>query len=86
MQSDALILDALRTPIGRYRGALSRVRADDLPVTVPDPHTEAMGETGENVAEGHGISREDQDQFALRSHQLANAAWDDGHFQGPGAK
>ncbi|NIF28958.1 3-oxoadipyl-CoA thiolase [Pantoea sp. Tr-811] len=27
---DALIIDAVRTPIGRYGGALSRVRADDL--------------------------------------------------------
>jgi 3-oxoadipyl-CoA thiolase len=46
------------------------------------PHTEAMGETGENVAEEHGISREDQDKFALRSHQLAVAAWDEGRFDG----
>lgn len=28
--NDALIIDALRTPIGRYAGALSGVRADDL--------------------------------------------------------
>ena len=36
--------------------------------------TESMGETGENVAERYGISREDQDGFALRSHQRAVAA------------
>ena len=30
---------------------------------------ESMGETGENVAERYGVSREDQDAFALRSHQ-----------------
>jgi 3-oxoadipyl-CoA thiolase len=35
---------------------------------------EAMGETAENVAEQHHISREDQDAFALRSHELAVAA------------
>jgi 3-oxoadipyl-CoA thiolase len=46
------------------------------------PHTEAMGETGENVAEEHDVSREDQDEFALRSHQLAVAAWDEGRFEG----
>ena len=45
-------------------------------------HTEAMGETGENVAEERGISREDQDEFALRSHQRAIAAWDSGYFEG----
>jgi 3-oxoadipyl-CoA thiolase len=36
--------------------------------------TEAMGETAENVAERDKISREDQDRFALRSHQRAVAA------------
>jgi 3-oxoadipyl-CoA thiolase len=36
--------------------------------------TEAMGETGENVAERYGVSREDQDAYALRSHRRAVAA------------
>jgi 3-oxoadipyl-CoA thiolase len=36
--------------------------------------TESMGETGENVAERYGISREDQDAWGLRSHQRAVAA------------
>jgi 3-oxoadipyl-CoA thiolase len=36
--------------------------------------TESMGETGENVAERYGVSREDQDAFALRSHRRAVAA------------
>ena len=31
---DAFICDALRTPIGRYGGALSAVRPDDLAATV----------------------------------------------------
>jgi 3-oxoadipyl-CoA thiolase len=42
--------------------------------------TESMGETGENVAERYGISREDQDAFALRSHQRAVAAREAGRF------
>src|SRR4051794_38334328 len=42
--------------------------------------TESMGETGENVAERYGISREDQDAFALRSHQRAVAARESGKF------
>ena len=33
--------------------------------------TEAMGETAENVAERYSISRAEQDEFALRSHQRA---------------
>ncbi|MGJ7440721.1 3-oxoadipyl-CoA thiolase [Aquipuribacter sp. MA13-6] len=44
--------------------------------------TEAMGETAENVAEDHGVSREDQDAFALRSQQRAAAAQADGWFAG----
>ncbi|MDX6608458.1 MAG: hypothetical protein QOF85_383 [Solirubrobacterales bacterium] len=42
--------------------------------------TESMGETGENVAERYGISREDQDAFGLRSHQRATAAQEAGIF------
>ncbi len=41
---------------------------------------EAMGETGENVAERWQISREDQDAFALRSQQSWAAATDAGRF------
>jgi 3-oxoadipyl-CoA thiolase len=40
----------------------------------------SMGETGENVAEQCGVSREEQDEFALRSHQRAVAAIEDGRF------
>ncbi|BEU98675.1 3-oxoadipyl-CoA thiolase (plasmid) [Acidovorax sp. DW039] len=36
--------------------------------------TDAMGETAENVAREHGISRADQDAFALRSQQRAATA------------
>ena len=42
--------------------------------------TEAMGETAENVAERFGISREDSDAFALRSHQRAVEAHRAGRF------
>ncbi|MFJ2775739.1 MULTISPECIES: thiolase family protein [unclassified Kitasatospora] len=40
----------------------------------------SMGETAEEVAVRHGIGRERQDAFALRSHQRAAAARKDGHF------
>ncbi|GGB54762.1 thiolase family protein [Deinococcus soli (ex Cha et al. 2016)] len=39
-----------------------------------------MGMTAENVATKYGISREDQDAFAFRSHQRAAAAQDAGKF------
>ena len=41
---------------------------------------ESMGETGENVAERWGVSREDQDAFALRSQQRWAAAAEAGRF------
>ncbi|HYF78942.1 MAG TPA: 3-oxoadipyl-CoA thiolase [Symbiobacteriaceae bacterium] len=41
----------------------------------------SMGETAENVAERWGVSRADQDAFALRSQQKAVAAMAAGRFQ-----
>jgi 3-oxoadipyl-CoA thiolase len=52
----------------------------------PNPRMEAMfplesmGETGENVAERWGVSREEQDAFALRSQQRWAAAHEAGRF------
>lgn len=41
-----------------------------------------MGYTAEFLAQTQGISREDQDQFAFRSHQKATAAFAGGAFRG----
>jgi len=41
---------------------------------------ESMGETGENVAERYGVSREEQDGFALRSQQRWAVAQEAGRF------
>ena len=52
----------------------------------PNPRLEAMfplesmGETGENVAERWGVSREDQDAFALESQRRWAAAAEAGRF------
>jgi len=52
----------------------------------PNPRMEAMfplesmGETGENVAERYGVSRKEQDAFALQSHQRWAAAAASGKF------
>src|SRR5712692_5372697 len=43
------------------------------------PHS--MGETAENVAVRFAVSREDQDRFALRSHQRAVQATVEGRFK-----
>ncbi len=42
---------------------------------------DAMGETAENLADLHNITREDQDAFALRSQQKASAAREKGRFK-----
>mgnify|MGYP001550201898 CR=1 FL=1 len=41
----------------------------------------SMGITAENVAEKYGVTREDQDQFAVESHQKAVNAWQTGVFE-----
>jgi 3-oxoadipyl-CoA thiolase len=43
-------------------------------------HPYSMGETAENVAERHQISREDQDRYAFESQQRCKAAMDAGRF------
>ena len=40
-----------------------------------------MGLTAENLAEKYAISREEQDEFALRSQELAHAAIESGRFE-----
>jgi acetyl-CoA acyltransferase len=41
----------------------------------------AMGVTAEFLAQTQGISRQEQDEFAVRSHRLAAAAHDQGEFK-----
>ncbi len=40
-----------------------------------------MGTTAENVADKYGVSREDADAYAVRSHQRAAKAIDEGYFE-----
>lgn len=55
----------------------------------PDFHPElaeqeyyiGMGETAEILAEEGNISREDQEDFAVGSHEKALKAWENGHFK-----
>lgn len=44
------------------------------------------GESAEILADKFGLSREEQDDFAARSHRLAHAAWDSGIFESEVAK
>ncbi|HVS99087.1 MAG TPA: thiolase family protein [Solirubrobacterales bacterium] len=47
---------------------------------MPGRWTISLGESAEKLAAIHAISRESQDEFALRSHTLADRAWNEGRF------
>ncbi|HET7048663.1 MAG TPA: thiolase family protein [Solirubrobacteraceae bacterium] len=47
---------------------------------MPEQWTISLGESAEKLARIYEISREAQDEFALRSHQRAAAAWDEGFY------
>ena len=54
---------------------------DMLQATLTDKYTgEGMGMTAEKLADIHSISRKDQDEFAILSHERAAAARDAGKF------
>jgi acetyl-CoA acetyltransferase family protein len=42
--------------------------------------TVSLGEATEQLAEKHGITRDRMDEFAYRSHQLTQQAWDEGFY------
>lgn len=42
--------------------------------------TVSLGEATERLRQRHGITRWRQDEYALRSHVLAHAAWEAGHY------
>lgn len=62
-------------PMTGYKFSPDQVLADDF----PEAYT-SMGITAENVSERYKVSREDQDQFALESHQKAFHAVESGLF------
>jgi acetyl-CoA acyltransferase len=47
---------------------------------MPEQWTISLGASTEKLAGLHGIGREEQDAFALRSHQRTAAAWDAGFY------
>ena len=47
---------------------------------MPEEWTASLGECNEQVAERLGISRERQDEFSVRSHLAAHAAWEAGFY------
>ena len=82
--SDALVSASKAKTFGGRVRALAKVRPRDLvPITpaIAEPSTgESMGESAEKMAKINHIPREEQDQFALRSHRLAAAGTHDGRL------
>ena len=71
----------LRGMRGGYRMGDARIEDGMSADGFMDPLSgEGMGETAENLAERHGIGRQEQDTFALQSQQRASAAWEAGRF------
>lgn len=82
--ADALVkASKAKTLAGRIR-AFGAIRPRDLVPIAPaiaEPSTgESMGQSAEKMAKINHISREEQDQFALRSHRLAAAGTSDGRL------
>jgi acetyl-CoA acyltransferase len=82
--ADALVAASKAKSLPKRIQALARIRPRDLvPITpaIAEPSTgETMGESAEKMAKINGISRADQDHFALRSHRLAAAGTQDGRL------
>ena len=82
--SHVLVSVSKAKTFGERITAASRVRPKDLIPRTPqiaEPTTgETMGEAAERMAKQNGISRADQDAWALRSHQLAAAGIADGRI------
>lgn len=81
----AMLIRLSRAKSIRSRAKLiASVRPKDLiPITpaIAEPSTgETMGQSAEKMAKLNRISREAQDQFALRSHRLAHAGTQDGRL------
>jgi acetyl-CoA acyltransferase len=82
--ADALVAASKAKSLPARMGALARIRPRDLiPITpaIAEPSTgETMGQSAEKMAKLNHIPRDEQDQFALRSHRLAAAGTQDGRL------
>jgi len=64
-----------------FAGFRPRELAPQAPAIAEPTTGESMGESAERMAKENGISREEQDRWALRSHQLAAAGTADGRLK-----
>ena len=69
-----------RFPIGNVTAVSTTLGWRLVNDRMPKQWTVSLGEANELLAEKFGISRGRQDEFAARSHNLAEAAWRDGFY------
>lgn len=81
--AESMSRSAYMVPAARWGQKMGNVSmVDSMVGALTDPFGHGhMGITAENVAERLGISREEQDAFAVESHRRAAAAIDAGHFK-----
>lgn len=82
--SKSLVSAAKGKTVGQKLGAFKAVRPKDLlpvqPAIAEFTTGESMGQAAERMAKLNGISRQAQDDWALRSHRLAAAGTEDGRL------
>ena len=83
--AETLIATSKAKSIRARLATLARIQPKDLIPNFPqiaEPSTgESMGQSAERMAKENGISREDQDAWALRSHEFAAAGTEDGRLR-----
>ena len=82
--SEVLVAASRAKSLSQRLGIFAKVRPKDFVPIAPaiaEPTTgETMGQSAEKMAKLNAIPREEQDQFALRSHRLAAAGLSDGRL------
>ena len=82
--SEALVAASKAKSLGGRVRTLATLRPKDfVPVTpaIAEPSTgETMGQSAEKMAKINGVTRDEQDAWALRSHRLAAQGWGDGRL------
>jgi acetyl-CoA acyltransferase len=82
--ADILVTASKAKTLGARLSAFARIRPRDLVPVAPaisEPSTgESMGQSAEKMAKENGISRDAQDRWAVRSHQLAAKGTADGRL------
>merc|ERR1711976_1074771 len=83
MRQWMLASQKMKTPV-KMLGHIAKLRpayfSPELPGIAEFSTNEVMGHSADRLSATFGVSRQEQDEFAMRSHQLAKKAQEDGHL------